>query len=160
MSKSPFEVPTEMRDLASRSVEQARKAFETFIGAAQKASETINTSGNPLGKNMAEASKMTVGYAERNMNAAFDMAERLVQAKTVEEAMKIQGEFMQAQAQALQAQMQEAGTKMKAQFEDATAQVQGNVAKAEAAAKANMEKVTAKVKEAVQAATPAKKPSK
>ena len=33
-----YEIPTEMRDFAEKSVDQARKAFESFIGAAQKAS--------------------------------------------------------------------------------------------------------------------------
>ena len=146
MSKSPFEVPSEMRDLAARSVEQARKAFETFIGAAQKASDTMNASGgaNPIQQTLSDNSRLTVAYAERNMNAAFDMAERLVQAKTVEEAMKIQTEYMQAQTQALQSQMQEAGSKMKAQFDQASAQVQANVGKATAAAKEAMGKAGAK----------------
>lgn len=145
MSKSPFEVPSEMRDLAARSVEQARKAFETFIGAAQKASDSMNASGaNPIQASLSESSKLTVAYAERNMNAAFDMAERLVQAKTVEEAMKIQTEYMQAQAQVLQSQMQEAGAQMKAQFDKASAQVQSNVEKAAAVAKDAVQKATSK----------------
>ena len=127
MTKSPFEVPSEMRDLASRSVEQARKAFETFIGAAQKASDSVNTGAHPIQQNVADASKMTVSFAEKNMNAAFDMAQRLVQAKTLEEVMKIQTDFVQGQAQALQSQMVEAGTKAKQQFEDATANVQSTV---------------------------------
>ncbi len=121
MTKNPFEVPSEMRDLAARSVEQARKAFETFIGAAQKASDQASGGPLPIQKSLAETSKMTVGFAERNMNAAFDMAQRMVQAKTVEEVMAIQSEFMQAQAQALQGQMQEAGVKAKKQFDDAAA---------------------------------------
>ena len=126
MSKSPFEVPGEMRDLASRSVEQARRAFETFIGAAQKASDSVSMDNHPL-RNMAEVSKMTVAYAERNMNAAFDMAEKLVQARTVEEAVRIQTEFMQAQAKTLRDQMTEAGQTMKLQFEQASAQVREQV---------------------------------
>lgn len=150
MSKSPFEVPSEMRDLAARSVEQARKAFETFIGAAQKASDAMTGTGgdNPIQKNMADASRLTVTYAEKNMNAAFDMAERLVQAKTIEEAMKIQTEFMQSQAHALQSQMQEAGSKMKSQFEDATSQMQGQMKKAAGVAKDNMDKAAAAMKPA------------
>ena len=127
MSKSPFEVPGEMRDLASRSVEQARRAFETFIGAAQKASDSVNLGNHPLQKNMADVSRMTVAYAERNMNAAFDMAEKLVQARTVEEAVRIQTEFMQAQAKTLRDQMTEAGQTMKLQFEQASAQVKEQV---------------------------------
>ena len=127
MSKSPFEVPSEMRDLASRSVEQARKAFETFIGAAQKASDTVDAGTHPIQKNVADASRMTVSFVEKNMNAAFDMAQRLVQAKTMEEVVKIQTEFVQGQAQALQGQMVEAGTKAKQQFADASATMQANV---------------------------------
>jgi len=148
MTKNPFEVPSEMRDLAARSVEQARKAFETFIGAAQKASESMGGGDNPLQRNLAETSRMTVNYAERNMNAAFDMAERLVQAKTIEEAMTIQTEFMQAQAKALQTQMQEAGQKVKAQLDQAATQMQGTVNKATEAAKAGMEQAAEAVKKA------------
>ena len=37
MAQVPYEIPAEMRDFAEKSVEQARKAFEGFIGAAQKA---------------------------------------------------------------------------------------------------------------------------
>lgn len=145
MSKSPFEVPSEMRDLAARSVEQARKAFETFIGAAQKASDSMTAgNGNPIQKSLADNSRMTVAYAERNMNAAFDMAERLVQAKTIEEAMTIQSEYMQAQAKALQGQMQEAGAKMKSQFDEASAQMQANVDKATAVAKDAVQKASRK----------------
>lgn len=127
MSKSPFEVPSEMRDLASRSVEQARKAFETFIGAAQKASDSVDTGAHPIQKNVADASRLTVSFAEKNMNAAFDMAQQLVQAKTMEEVVKIQTEFVQGQAQALQGQMVEAGTKAKQQFADVSATMQAGV---------------------------------
>ena len=39
MAKTPisYEIPTEMRDFAEKSVEQAKKAFDGFVGAAGKA---------------------------------------------------------------------------------------------------------------------------
>ncbi len=37
MTNSPFEVPNEVRDFAERSVEQARKAFESFLAVAERA---------------------------------------------------------------------------------------------------------------------------
>jgi len=39
MSKSIlyYEIPTEMRDFAEKSVDQARKPFDGFLGAAHKA---------------------------------------------------------------------------------------------------------------------------
>ena len=43
MAQSPYEIPAEMRDFAEKSVEQARKAFEGFIGAAQKAVSATET---------------------------------------------------------------------------------------------------------------------
>lgn len=134
-TKNPFEVPSEMRDLASRSVEQARKAFETFVSAAQKASSLGETAQNPVQKNLADAAKRTVGYAEQNVSAAFAMAERMVQAKTVEEIVKIQGDFMQSQASAIQAQLQETGSVVQKQMQDAGAVVQKKVQEATASIK-------------------------
>ena len=37
MTKIPYEIPAEIRDLTAKSVEEARKAFESFIEAAHKA---------------------------------------------------------------------------------------------------------------------------
>ena len=36
-----FQVPEEMRDFAEKSVEQARKAFDGFLGAAHKAIDSV-----------------------------------------------------------------------------------------------------------------------
>lgn len=120
-----FEVPTEMRDLAGRSVEQARKAFETFIGAAQKSVSLAEGSGNPIQKGFADATKRTVGYAETNVKAAFEFAERMVQARTLEDVMKLQTEFLQSQAKTLQSQMQDAGQALQKQVSEATAGLTG-----------------------------------
>ncbi|HRK24144.1 MAG TPA: phasin family protein [Beijerinckiaceae bacterium] len=156
MLKNPFEVPNEMRDLASRSVEQARKAFETFIGAAQKASDQVHAGPIPVPKNFADASRMTVEFAERNMNAAFDMAQKLVQAKTIEEALRIQTEYMQSQAHALQSQMQEAGNRVKLQMEDAASHMASTVE----TVKATVAKATNAATSAATAAVTPKAPKK
>ena len=37
MQRTPFEIPAQMRDAADKSVEQARRAFDQFIDATQKA---------------------------------------------------------------------------------------------------------------------------
>lgn len=42
MHNAPFEIPNELRDFADRSVDQARKAFEGFVGVAQKAVGTLD----------------------------------------------------------------------------------------------------------------------
>src|ERR1700739_1773879 len=42
-----YEVPAEMRDFAERSVAQARKAFEGFLGAVQKTAGGVDTAAIP-----------------------------------------------------------------------------------------------------------------
>ena len=75
MSTSPFEVPNELRDFAERSVDQARKAFEGFLTVAQRASDALGEAGKPTA-GAKSVSSHVLTYAERNVNAAFDLAER------------------------------------------------------------------------------------
>jgi len=50
-----------------------------------------------------------LSYAEQNVNAAFELAHRLVQAKDPQEAFALQNEFLKAQLSALQSQAKELG---------------------------------------------------
>jgi phasin len=54
--------------------------------------------------------RKTLNYAEQNLSAAFDHAQRLVRAKDVQEAMQLQSEFVRSQFAALQSQMKEFGS--------------------------------------------------
>ncbi len=110
MSTPQFEVPNELRDLAERSVEQARKAFEGFLtvaqrtaGAAGDAAATTQTSAKSVGSHV-------LAYTEQNLNAAFDLAQKLVKAKDPQEALALQSEFLKSQLAALQSQAKELGS--------------------------------------------------
>jgi phasin len=107
--KQGYEIPTEMRDFAEKSVEQARKAMDGFIGAAQRALDTVHGSTNTMQSSAADLSRRSFALAEQNLNAAFEHAQRLVRAKDPAEAMRLQAEFVQSQFQAMQAQMREFG---------------------------------------------------
>lgn len=54
--------------------------------------------------------RKTLSYAEQNLSAAFDHAQRLVRARDVQEAVQLQSEFVRSQFAALQAQMKEFGS--------------------------------------------------
>lgn len=105
-----FEVPEDMRDFAEKSVEQARKAFDGFIGAASKAVESIEGSGEQVRANAKDLTRKTLSYAEQNMRAAFDHAQQLVRTKDVQEAVKLQTEFVQSQFKAMQDQAKDLGS--------------------------------------------------
>lgn len=104
-----YEVPTEMRDFAEKSVDQARKAFDGFLGAAQKAMQTIEGSTSSMQSSATDATKRTLGFAEQNITAAFDHAQKLVRARDFQEAFQLQSDFARAQFAAIQGQMKELG---------------------------------------------------
>ncbi len=104
-----YEIPTEMRDFAEKSVEQARKAFDSFMGAAQKTVDTLENSATSVQTNTTDMTRKTFGYAEQSIAAAFDHAQRLVRAKDVQEAMQLQAEFVRNQFAAMQSQMKDFG---------------------------------------------------
>src|SRR5918911_1376414 len=105
-----YEIPAEMRDFAEKSVEQARKAIDGFMSAAQKTVDTFEGSANTVQASAKDATRKTLTYAEQNLAAAFDLAQRMVRAKDMQEAMQIQAEYVRSQFAAMQAQMKEFGS--------------------------------------------------
>jgi phasin len=76
-----------------------------FIGAAKKATDAAETL--PFGAKDAVAKAMS--FAENNVNAAFDLAQKLVRAKDVSEVLALQSEFAKSQMVAMQTQAKELG---------------------------------------------------
>lgn len=104
-----YQIPAEMRDFAEKSVEQARKAIDGFLGAAQKTVDTFEDSANTVQSSAKDATRKTFTYAEQNIAAAFDLAQKMVRAKDPQEALQYQAEYVRQQFEAMQAQMKEFG---------------------------------------------------
>src|SRR5580704_13113068 len=107
MTKDPFEqfaIPPEMRAFAEQSVAQARKAVDGFIEATNKAVGQMQ--GHAQAAHIAHKS-MT--YAEQNVAATFDFAQKLLTAKDAAEVMGLQSQYLSRQMQALSTQVQELG---------------------------------------------------
>ena len=90
MAESKLEVPAELRDLAEKTIDQAEKAFGLFFDAASKSMTAVPGAGT-------EVSKQALSFTEQNMKAAFEHARKLVQATDLQEAMRIQSEFLRTQ---------------------------------------------------------------
>ena len=104
MTNTPYEVPHELRDFADRSVDQARKAFEGFVSVAHKTIGAVDTATASTQTSAKSVGSQVLTYAEQNVNAAFDLAHKLVQAKDPQEALAIQSEYLKAQLAVLQDQ--------------------------------------------------------
>jgi phasin len=90
MIEPKLEVPAELRDLAEKTIEQAEKAFRMFFDAANKSMMSVPGPGT-------EISKQALMFTEQNMNAAFEHARKLVHVTDLQEAMRIQSDFLRSQ---------------------------------------------------------------
>ena len=97
MQPTRFEIPEQMREVADKSVKQARSAFEQFLDATQKAVAQAEGSTKFMGEGAADLSRQSLAYLEENIAASFDLAQRLVQARTMEEMAALQQEFLRRQ---------------------------------------------------------------
>ena len=112
MAKDPFEqfaIPDELRSFAEQSVTQARKAFESFIEAANQAVGQMQGRAEAAHSGASEIAHKSMQYAEQNVAATFEFAQKLMQAKSPAEVMGLQSEYLGRQVQALSAQVQELG---------------------------------------------------
>ncbi len=102
-----FQVPPEMRALAEQSVEQARKAFDGFLTATQRAVSTADAQVSAAQASAKDLGQKAVGFAERNVAASFDFAQQLLKAKDPQEVMKLHADFVKSQMQAFSEQAKE-----------------------------------------------------
>ena len=105
----PTQIPPEMREFAGRSVAQARKAFEGFIGAVQKTASGVDAAAGGAQMGVKDAGAKAVAFAEKSVTSAFDLAEKLVNAKDVQEVLALQTAYVQQQMAAVQEQARELG---------------------------------------------------
>jgi phasin len=104
-----FEIPQDMRNMAEASFDQARKAFEGFLTAAQTTVSKFGEQGLAARASTQEISSKAISYAEKNVTASLDYANNLLKAKDVSEIMRLHSEYVQAQMQTLAQQASELG---------------------------------------------------
>jgi len=113
MAKDPmpnFEIPPEMRRFAETSVAQAKQAFDGFMTAAQQAVERMQSQTVAAQFGATDASRKAMAFAGQNMAASFAFAQKLAQARDVEEVMRLQADFLRTQMQTFADQARELGT--------------------------------------------------
>ncbi|MCG2645796.1 MULTISPECIES: phasin family protein [Bradyrhizobium] len=80
MHKQSLEIPSEIRDLVEKSLDQTEKAFEFFFQAAKPA-----------------AVDLRLAIAQQNIKTAFEYARKLSRAETLAETIALQAEFFRVQ---------------------------------------------------------------
>jgi phasin len=106
-----LEVPAQIKEVAEKTIDQAERGFSAFIEAANK---SVSMIPNPT----TDMSLRALSLTEHNMKAAFDHAKKLLQANDLQEAMRLQAEFLKAQYEAATEQLKEMGTSVRSASAD------------------------------------------
>lgn len=102
-----FEIPSTVREMAARSVDQAKDAYGRFVDAARQAQDVVSKSTEVFASGAKEMNEKVFGFAETNARASFEVATRLAHARDVKEVLEIQTQFARNQMEAYTQQAQE-----------------------------------------------------
>lgn len=103
MKSTGFEMPPEMRAMAEQSIETARKAFQGYLSATEKALRAMEGSAG-ASQAARDLGRKAMGFAQENVIDNFAFMDKLMRARDVDEVVRLQGEFAEAQAKRLSQQ--------------------------------------------------------
>jgi phasin len=104
-----FQIPPEMRAIAEKSVEQAKQAVESFISAAHRTATALEGQAETARKGAKDVGQKAVDFAAQNIASSFELAQKLVRAKDMQEMMELQASYIRTQMQVLGEQAKELG---------------------------------------------------
>lgn len=102
-----FEIPSSVREIATKSVEQSRDAYNRFVDATRQAQDIVARSTEVFATGAREINERALQYLDANVQASFEAANRLVKAKDIKEALDIQSQFARKQFETYAQQAQE-----------------------------------------------------
>lgn len=86
--------PDVVRSAMATNLEQARRAMTNYFQFVEK-----SMSASPLGAT--DQARTFISYVERTVAANFELSDRLLHAKDIQDVLRIQTEFFQTQLRAL-----------------------------------------------------------
>ncbi|MGH2340765.1 phasin [Segnochrobactraceae bacterium EtOH-i3] len=102
-----LEVPTVVRELAEKSVTQARENYEKVKAAAEEATDVLEDTYETARKSMLEFNLKAIDTAKSNSDATFEFVKNFAGVKTLSEAVELQSAFARKQFESLTAQAKE-----------------------------------------------------
>ena len=102
-----MEVPAAFRELAEKSVTQAKDNWEKMKAATEEASDLIEDSYATATKGAADYGLKMIEAARSNTNAHFDFATQMMTVKSLAEAVELSTAHMRKQFDTLNAQTKE-----------------------------------------------------
>jgi hypothetical protein len=101
------EMPDSVRSIMKASIDQARKAFETFISTSQQAMSGFEAPANPATDGLKQINEKMADYTRMNADANFRFALKLADAKQINEVIEMQNNYVREMMESYAKQMEE-----------------------------------------------------
>ena len=112
MSDKINEQADKMREMAQSTLDKAKDAVSKYMAETQKMREKTDASVRASYSNVKDMNDKAVAFAEANVKAGFELAERLLQAKDPQEMGTVYQNHLKEQMERMNAQFRELGNAM------------------------------------------------
>jgi hypothetical protein len=110
MSDKINEQTEKMREMAQTTLDKAKDAVSKYIAETQKLREKADSGVRATYSSVKEINEKAAAYAEANVAAGFDLAQKLLQAKDPQEMGTIYQNHLKEQMENMNAQFREFGS--------------------------------------------------
>ena len=112
MNEKINEQTEKMREMAQTTLDKAKDAVSKYMAESQKMREKADSSIRATYSTAKEMNEKAVAVAEANVQAGFELAERLLQAKDPQEMGTVYQNHLKEQMEKMNAQFRELGSIM------------------------------------------------
>ena len=109
MSDKISEQTEKMREMAQTTLDKAKDAVSKYMAETQKIREKADSGVRATYSSVKEMNEKAVAYAEANVAAGFELAQKLLQAKDPQEMGTIYQNHLKEQMEKMNAQFREFG---------------------------------------------------
>ena len=110
MSDKVNEQADKMREMAQTTLDKAKAAVSQYMAESQKMREKADSTVRTSYSTAKEMNEKAVAFAEANVQAGFELAERLLQAKDPQEMGTVYQNHLKEQMEKMNAQFRELGS--------------------------------------------------
>ncbi len=101
------ELPDSIRGIMKSSIEQARKAFDSFVSTSENMLHGLDTSSNPVADSLKTLNEKVASFTKQNAEANFNLAIRLTDARQLSDIVELQNAYMREQMESFSRQLEE-----------------------------------------------------
>jgi hypothetical protein len=112
MSEKINEQAEKMREMAQTTLDKAKDAVSKYMAESQKLREKADSGVRATYSTAKEMNDKAVAFAEANVAAGFDLAQKLLHAKDPQEMGAIYKKYLKEQMEKMNAQFRELGSAM------------------------------------------------